>query len=188
MSDKLNATVAVRHRTAGLTEEPLWERRLLYSEPSRSLLVAFAVVAADGAPLGRVYVLGFGEKSYRPLLDIDPRQSLDSPQACADVPVVYCLLHRWSDPRTEITGRDCEGIVRVDLSTGTHELWNPWLTAPHLSPSEICSASGDRISLVASEPGRGGSIRRTPLKCGVWSVTWSTRRAQRVRSLGSIWF
>lgn len=194
MEEKLTQAAAARRRAVGLPEEVFVDRHLLFSPPAQMFVLAFSV-ASGRVKVGHVFVRGVAEGVYRPLGDSHPGRSLSSVQVCTDVPVVYCLQHRWSATPGSPPQGSCDGILRVDLTSGREDLWNPWSAEPFVSPTEVCAVSNDEVHLAGSVPlGPEGPVDRLPTQgppyrqFGLWRIGWSTRRVSRVGDLPDVWF
>jgi hypothetical protein len=133
-------------------------KRLVVSEPARSLIVHFEL-QTDPKGSRRLFARRFDEARYHELVPHEEGNDIDDPTPSPTTPHVYfnrMFVFDWAGTR----GVNWDGLYRVDCETRSVEpLLSPTIS-PTISISRILGISGDgaRLHVVgsstASEPDR----------------------------------
>jgi hypothetical protein len=106
----------------GLPGEHLLQPRVAFHAPTSTAVLSFGVVR-QGIHHGRVYLCAGAEVRYRPALELESEDlSLDSALVSAVAPYLFFVRSRWVGSGATMA-RAGEGVVRLELRTGEHDLW-----------------------------------------------------------------
>jgi hypothetical protein len=175
----ISPEVAVRQSALGLPGTALLQQRRAYHAGTDTLVLSF-ITKIDGVPRSRIYLRSGGQEKYIPALNFGHEALSASDPVVCEAPILFMLLYAYE----AVAGRDVVaeghfvGIVRLDLITGTHEIWN---TQPRCFFVEISAATAqaDVVYGIAGFAGAEG------IEYYVAAAHWAARRVEALRRLSS---